>query len=479
MSTSPPPKRVRLSSPTFEDQVGELSQDDIDAFDAIDAQFSQSITNPVEDDENPFQATQTSRIHPPFTSASAFDRSSEQETEDEVPPQVDYAAWFNPNPTNSFVGFTAAATAVSGFQRPSAKGVSAKSFFVPSAAALRDAEEKLRKWQEEVPDQPPTRNEPDSHHSTQMMSPPRATSSSTRNAYSSTHAPETPTPTSCFRSANVEPIPSKSHSSFQSLGGKQQTKPFKSPLIGTTPSVPSHRQSSTPSIGSPLRMYNPTVPFQLTPAVSPLRPSSVANQVATQKALGFTPRYGNATTKPKFVTPFKTAPKASVLENIKLPLTPSNPKTIVNRVYPPSVTSSPRPNKRNSDGRKFDLSEHRLWTSKIPARNSTFILALTPGRQTLAASSLRPQAHTAEQLEDMGMSVFVPLGRPIYPDSLSQKFQGTWSSEYSDSPLLHFHHPFPLSSKSTRSVLVTRHRPHSCAGRTTRKGLHACETSMG
>lgn len=371
MSTSPPPKRVRLSSPTFEDQVGELSQDDIDAFDAIDAQFSQSITNPVEDDENPFQATQTSRIHPPFTSASAFDRSSEQETEDEVPPQVDYAAWFNPNPTNSFVGFTAAATAVSGFQRPSAKGVSAKSFFVPSAAALRDAEEKLRKWQEEVPDQPPTRNEPDSHHSTQMMSPPRATSSSTRNAYSSTHAPETPTPTSCFRSANVEPIPSKSHSSFQSLGSKQQTKPFKSPLIGTTPSVPSHRQSSTPSIGSPLRMYNPTVPSQLTPAVSPLRPSSVANQVATQKALGFTPRYGNATTKPKFVTPFKTAPKASVLENIKLPLTPSNPKTIVNRVYPPSVTSSPRPNKRNSDGRKFDLSEHRLWTSKIPARNST------------------------------------------------------------------------------------------------------------
>ncbi|KAF8560092.1 hypothetical protein OG21DRAFT_24217 [Imleria badia] len=391
MSRSPPAKRMRLSSPTFDDQVGELSQDDIDAFDSVDASFAATIRVPVDDDENPFnpcQTTQTPRIYAPFASASAIDRSSEP---DDAPPEVDYAAWFNTS--NSSVGFSAATTAVPGFHRPSTKGENAKSFFIPSAAALREAEEKMQKWQEEVhlPDQLPPHNEPDSDRSTQIVSPPRATFSSARDAYASVQAPETPTPAPLFRSANAEPTPSISYSALQSLGSKQQTKPFKSPFISATPSMRPHPQASTPSISSPLRGYpsSAAVPSQVTPAVSPLRPSLVANHVASQKPLGFTPRHG-ASTRPKFVTPFKTVvksatPRAFVLENIKLPPTPSHPRTIMNRVYPPSVSSSLRPSKRTSDSRIFDLTP-------------------PPGRQTLAASGLRPQAYSAKQLEDMGIN---------------------------------------------------------------------------
>ncbi|KAG8219560.1 hypothetical protein J3R82DRAFT_511, partial [Butyriboletus roseoflavus] len=405
---------MRLSSPTFDDQVGEPSQDDLAAFDSLDAQLSQSFPDPshlrqsscsahsvthelpVVDDENPFcsRTPQTERIHAPFTNASAIDSTidysrlanepSDEELLDEAPPEVDYAAWFNSNPSNSFIGFSTAATAVTGFQRPSISGITTKTPFAPSAAALRDAEEKMRKWQEDVhlPDQVPTDKAPDSPHSTQLVSPPRATFSSARNV-SFMHAPETPTPASF-----AKPTLTESHSSFRSLGGKRQTKPFKSPLITTTPSMLSHRQVSTPSISSPLRGYpSATALSRITTPVLPLRPSSVANHIMTQQPLGFTPRHGSITTRPKFVTPFKASvkfvtPGAFAVE--KLPPTPTNPRTIVSRMYPPSVPS-PRPCKRNSDERIFDLTP-------------------PPGRRTLAASGLRPQAYSAKQLEDMGIN---------------------------------------------------------------------------
>lgn len=386
---SPSRKRMRLSSPTFDDQVGDLSQDDLNAFDSLDAQLSQSFPDltrltqpshtahsvthdlPVVDDESPFRSDKpctprTARIHAPFMNASAIDYSrlvdepsDEAELLDEAPPEVDYAAWFNSDASNSFVGFSAAATAMPAFQRPSISGKSANSFFVPSAAALQEAEEKMRKWQEDVhlPDQVPTHKVPGSPHSTQPVSPPRATFSSAKNTFSSMHAPKTPTPTSSAGLTLAE-----SHSSLQSVGGKRQTKPFKSPLITTTPSMLPHRQVSAPGISSPLRGYHSsaTAPSQTATPILPLRPSSVMNHVMTQHPLGFTPKHGSITMRPKFVTPFKAAVKSGTpVENRKLPSTPFNPRTTVNRIYPPSVPS-PRPCKRNSDERIFDLSEHRL-----------------------------------------------------------------------------------------------------------------------
>ncbi|KAH0838071.1 hypothetical protein J3R83DRAFT_6312 [Lanmaoa asiatica] len=401
---SPSRKRMRLSSPTFDDQVGELSQDDINAFDCLDAQLSQQpscITQPsrhhdlpVEDDENPFrsddpcQATvaihspQTERIHAPFTKASAIDweqlakdPSDEAELQDEAPPEVDYAAWFNSDSSNSFAAFSTAATRMPGFHRPPISGENAKSLFIPSAAALREAEEKMRKWQEDV-DQVTTHKDPDSPQSSQLVSPPRVTFSSARNAFSSIQAPDTPTPASI-----AGPTPARSHSSLQTLGNKHRTKPFKSPLIIH------HYATIIPLLPSPLK---PTTP------VSPLRPSPVANHAMTQKPLGFTPRHGSATTRPKFVTPFKAVPKSAtpralVPENLKLPSTPSNPRAIVNRIYPPSAPSLPLPSKRNGDGGFFDLTP-------------------PSGRETLATSGLRPQVYSFKQLEDMGIN-FKELGQ--------------------------------------------------------------------
>ncbi|KAI9570309.1 hypothetical protein HD554DRAFT_2170473 [Boletus coccyginus] len=380
--TEPPRKRMRLSSPTFDDQVGEPSQDDIDAFDSLDAELSQSfVRHPhgVTDDEhddNPFlphnesariHTPQTVRIHAPSTIDETLELSDEA---DQPPPGVDYAAWFNP--TNSFVGFTSATTAMPGFQRPSIKGDSAKSLFVPSTAALQEAEEKMRKWQEDVllPDQLPTHNEPDSERSTQVASP-QVIFSSARSAFSSMQAPETPTPTSLLRHANVEPTPTKSRNSLPSLASKRQTIPFKSPLII--------------HLGAALA---PPLPLKLPPPYHPYARLRLRTTFATQKPLGFTPRHANAT-RPKFVTPFKVVaksatPRAFVLENIELPPTPSNSRTIVNRLYPPSVPSS-QPGKRNSDQRIFDLTP-------------------PSGRRTLAISGLRPQTYSAKQLEDMGMS---------------------------------------------------------------------------
>lgn len=416
---------MRLSSPTFDDQVGELSQDDINAFDCLDAQLSQSFADPsrlrqpsctprsvthdlpAEDDENPFRSDnpcapidipQTERIHASFVSASAINTTIgssrlENESSDEAPPEVDYTAWFNSDSSNSFVGFRTATKAMPGFQRPSINGENAKSLFVPSAAAQQEAEERMKKWQDEshIPDRVLIHQELDSPHSTQPVSPPRATFSSARNTFPSIQAPETPTHASYV---------GLSHSSLQGICNKRQTKPFKSPLVSATLSMQSHRQVSTPSISSPLRGYHfsASTPSQTAMPVSPLRPSLVANHVTTQHPLGFTPRHGSTTARPKFVTPFKgvvksDTPRAFLVENRKRPPTPSNPRTVVNRIYPPSV-SSPRPSKRNNDGKIFDLSEHKLWILYFPPWNSTLYVSFSSWQTNtrhfwLAATSLQ------------------------------------------------------------------------------------------
>ena len=348
---SPTRKRMRLSSPTFDDQVADLSQDDIAAFDSLDALLSQQPRS-VEDDDNPFRA-ESERIH-----------ASSDEPPDEPAPKIDYAAWFNADSSGPSVGFSAATNAMPGFQRPSVAGGSANSPYIPSAAALREAEKKMRNWQQDS-DHAPAHDVPESPRASQIASPPQGTFTSARNAFSSMHPPETPTPVSLFRSAHAEPTPSRSHSSLQS--SKRQPKPFKSPLIDAAPSMASHRQPSTPSITSPLRDRHSSA-SHLSTAVSPLRPSSVANHVTTQKSLGFTPTHGIAMARPKFVTPFKAVAKSGIsrapaLENLKFPSTPSGPRALVNRIYPPSVSFSPIPSKQNTDRKIFDLSEHKLQIS--------------------------------------------------------------------------------------------------------------------
>ncbi len=51
MSGSPARKRQRLSSPTYDDQVEDLTQEDLAAFDAIEAQLSQGAHLHISDPE--------------------------------------------------------------------------------------------------------------------------------------------------------------------------------------------------------------------------------------------------------------------------------------------------------------------------------------------------------------------------------------------------------------------------------------------
>ncbi|KAG2076942.1 hypothetical protein BDR04DRAFT_1067282 [Suillus decipiens] len=166
-SPSPPKKKMRMSSPTYDEQVDDMSQDDISAFDAIEALLSQpapplqKVPLPTnshhmlssgevgdcgnssdqgllssqdiasQGDNNPFAPdpfadlnstksailasfTKTSTVLPSvgFKSASALPiqtvGDSHRSPSPEVPPEVDYSSWFTSAPA-TFVGFQSAA----------------------------------------------------------------------------------------------------------------------------------------------------------------------------------------------------------------------------------------------------------------------------------------------------------------------------------------------------------------------------------
>ncbi|KAG1885542.1 hypothetical protein F4604DRAFT_1726659 [Suillus subluteus] len=168
-SPSPPRKKMRMSSPTYDEQVDDLSQDDISAFDAIEARLSQPApplhkvplptnsntrlssgeagdrsTSSDQDllssqdiasqgDNNPFVSdpfsdlnatkqavypsfTKASAVLPPvgFKSASALPiqnvDDSHRSPSPEVHPEVDYSSWFTSAPPATFVGFQSAAS---------------------------------------------------------------------------------------------------------------------------------------------------------------------------------------------------------------------------------------------------------------------------------------------------------------------------------------------------------------------------------
>ncbi|KIJ66231.1 hypothetical protein HYDPIDRAFT_109225 [Hydnomerulius pinastri MD-312] len=455
-SPSPPRKRMRLSSPTFDDQIGDLNEEDINAFDLLNAQLSQaapasslvrqiSVAGPskerhspktspssgstlaqepaMDEGENPFCSTPRGatsidalpreRIHASFMSAAAINGkarasfpindTTEDESDllEEAPPEFDYTAWFNSESTNTFASFKTAATALPDcdalpvFQRPSLDVSKPKGFILPSATALRKAEEKMKMWQEDErhSSPQPTPKEPTSSLTTQLSSPPRHAFTTAKKSSSPPRVPETPTPAPHFKSANAEPPPSSIRPSFQSLGGKRPLKPFKSPLIAAAQAHPTLR-TTTANVSSPLRVHQSFAPASSqvpsTPGpVSPLRPSSAANQAMSQKPLGFTPRYSGAAMRPKFVTPFKggikpSDPGPSTLGFTKPTPTPLRQGVVANRVYP----QSPRPSK---------LKEKR--------GGSVFDLTRPGGRQTLVSSGLQPQSHSVNELEDMGINV--------------------------------------------------------------------------
>lgn len=198
-SSSPANKRQRLSSPTYEDQLGELTQEDLAAFDAIEAQFSQgSIYNkggsrkqgiesvrttpsswdqfeeepssslPVsgksllknadkflDDPDNPFSPAFSSSMKAPaqlpligFKSASTLSstRNADQFHSPEVP-ERNYDDWFMPAPTELSTAFVKPVFTKAFLTSGSAKPLG--SIIVPSEAALEKAKAKLAAWEKE------------------------------------------------------------------------------------------------------------------------------------------------------------------------------------------------------------------------------------------------------------------------------------------------------------------------------------------
>ncbi|KAG2368840.1 hypothetical protein BDR07DRAFT_1390250 [Suillus spraguei] len=168
-SPSPPKKKMRMSSPTYDEQVDDMSQDDISAFDAIEARLSQpapplqkvplptsshyrlssaeagdcnhssdqgllsSQDTASQGDNNPFAPdpfadsnSTKSAVYASFTKASTVLPSvgfksastlpiqtvgdSHRSPSPEVPPEVDYSSWFTSAPPATFVGFQSAAS---------------------------------------------------------------------------------------------------------------------------------------------------------------------------------------------------------------------------------------------------------------------------------------------------------------------------------------------------------------------------------
>lgn len=207
--SSPARKKQRLSSPTYDDQVADLTQEDLDAFDDIEARFSQkshlnvksswrratdtrftsskfkgkidwsdpgaASSNPgprfadesndsnlQDDPDNPFTAGFTSAaavaaplpFRPPtigFASAAKLpiqDDDYRSPSPEEHPPEPDIDAWFNPAPMGALPLFTTAKSIAA----PELVGftkASMKCVIKPSSEALAKAKALLEVWDSE------------------------------------------------------------------------------------------------------------------------------------------------------------------------------------------------------------------------------------------------------------------------------------------------------------------------------------------
>ncbi|KAH7886062.1 hypothetical protein F5I97DRAFT_1877368 [Phlebopus sp. FC_14] len=438
---------MRMSSPTLDSQFEELSQEDINSFDILNAQFSQvdstshhnrqaslqgqrkEPTVPgasraplndiaLDEDENPFSApggttshetNNPARIFTSFTRASAVritstdDLADDGSCSEEEPPAADYTAWFNSDSATAFVGFQTAASALQsrGNQTPFSAPPSGEvpcpeGLLIPSTSALRNAEEKMKRWQEG--------DDTLSSSLTAKISPPTLPSSASTAAFttaakalSQISAPETPTPaphTKSFQSQSFHTL----RGSLQRIRGTDRIKAFKSPLITGracthSPLVPT-TVTNTPSALDQQRRLNvpvtthPSFILSSVPAhSSPSRWSSLSGKTMVQKPVVLTPRPAGAS-RPKFVTPFKAGWRPHEFGSSKHEMARSTlaDHAISTRIYPPSVRHSPRFTASNRGGEVFDLS-------------------LPDGRKSLKSSGLQPQSYSAEELEEMGINV--------------------------------------------------------------------------
>ncbi|PPQ69780.1 hypothetical protein CVT26_014168 [Gymnopilus dilepis] len=483
-SSSPARKRQRLSSPTYDEHVDDLTDEQFAAIDAIEERLSQStsgaarsahtssddhaaagssrVSDPVglidwsssqprepssptstahftsakaanmrDDPDNPFssgfssaaklESASFARPMMGFASASKIivdQRDHERSPSPEAPPpEPDLDSWFDPapisTPASAFTtstSFFSSGSAMAGFSTASRKGI-----LMPSKEALAKAKAKMAAWQQEE-----TTNQDQSNDENSFTS-------STSSAF------QEPESFSGFKTASSAFEQTPSRPVLRDLGN---TANFNTPATPgfSRPSMPGFSKASTsvpsPSLHRPGQFKPPAFKQPHTPNIGPAI-SSPLNPNRQPLSLNFT---SAATPHPLAAPPingFRTAsPQVTNAgsSSFATPLRPKGPAGLIKSTPTPFKTPF-KPGMRPGEPGRLKLGEsstplriavttpiptpakaNERWSGRPPPtpnpqRKEFFNLKPTPERKTLAASGLRPQQHTADELEDMGIDV--------------------------------------------------------------------------
>ncbi|KAF7972587.1 hypothetical protein HWV62_17384, partial [Athelia sp. TMB] len=407
------------------------------------------------DSENPFTGPDTNpplaSIYPSFRRATAsiavpqnfksasnleFDLPSSSQSQPrsplpEAPPEQDYSAWFAPlqdttlPPTANLFASASALPLFSsasglhsgdglddaiggllpiiGFSKASRKGV-----LIPSAAALKEAEQKIREWQEGDPDPeaPILPAAPVSSHGRS-----RALSSGVADSPLTLNTPDTPSPAGMgFGRASL----GGAITSFASpLQARSKVKPFSSPLLkkqapstqlptftssplnparssgsGFTPALAAHAtQQPHPFASTPLNAF-------ITPSLSSTTGTSgpgVILSTPMRPSLGVTPRAFGRSMPAKFVTPFKPGMRPGEAGRAALE-SPSKPPPPAKLLHAPTSASA------------FQSNPAKPVEAKDTTRWKAFNVSPPQERQTLFTCGLIPQTYDSDELEVMGIN---------------------------------------------------------------------------
>ncbi|KAF5323377.1 hypothetical protein D9611_005592 [Ephemerocybe angulata] len=425
-SSSPIRKRQRLSSPTYDEQVGDLSQDYLEAFDQIEFSLSQAPHNPERslqskstqgpsaDPESPFfvnpahipapsATTSKADYSASFKLASALRKSS---PETENAPSNDWLKTSTPSTRHPLPLFRSAKVvdeAIISKDTPPSPDKENVGILRPSAAALAAARAKALLWEAEMEDDldPPNDVEDPSAivipSSTKLLTPLRSVN-------------PMPPPTST-------PLQPLSRNGFKAAGMGSQPRPFRPPafkapssVLASSSRIPIYTNSQPTSRIPLLTQSNSRIPVPTNSQQTPQtpRPGGFRTPARTnQPMLKQTPKLPSSTpgrsiglsrkNPSTFASPFKS-PLVSTQGGAR-PQPVSLLRTqLQNRVYPPAGRPTPSPSIRQSS----------LKPTLPPSRMQSLLPVEPPAAstaRTLESSGLRPQRHSKEELVKLGLNV--------------------------------------------------------------------------
>jgi breast cancer 2 susceptibility protein len=385
-------KRQRLSSPAYDQDILELSQEDLAQLDQIEAQFNQAsksasrearerrtreiekalraaspvcsanskpLQGPDDDAENPFGSNSkqngfaASSGVSGFASASAFRPASKvpdvsqarsRSPSPENLPEPDYSSWFDPDATanTTLPLFQTAKATMSPIpaQNTGFVKLSDRSFIAPSESALKKAQEKMKAWQEDDPLPPQVAHSP--------------LASQPADSLASNHAPSSPSPAVFNRASALHAPGVLGDLDSNREDSLAKVKAFKSPLLAKQ--LKPLLTSGTGYTSSPLNPHRPAPTAFASASHHPLASTPARPSVGIHR--GIASGSARATSgKPKFATPFKPGmrpgdPGRAALEKGK------EKERIRQPPLPPTPCGNARPKESSGNLAIADRTEH-------------------------------------------------------------------------------------------------------------------------